>query len=762
LTGEDTSSHGVSLQHLITLRNAGFKVIPLDENDRPCEPWTPIYDDPNYWTVEKLNEEVSKFRNVATCLGMTRKDDQGSDLYLNCLDIDSDNVYKILFNLENGKSLEQYSFVAMAIQGTFVTKTRKPNGFHVYWLSHEQNKAISTVDCKPGFEFEIKTDKRGHCTLPPSIHREDNNFHYKNFGQDTIIISDKMYSEIMILLSDCLKTQSEDNQKYHSYPGNKYRSPIVLSNEEIQLICDSISPYYKKGYRHPIIYGLCGLFHKYDVPHESAINVIQTLAKVDEERKSRLVTLDETYKKDSKAVTGIKYFLDALEHAIGDRNIAKEVLEKIFRIMGKGANAVLWLTQTIIKEYTFKTMTDNEDIYYYHNDRGLYVPRGDWLIKEQCELIRPESTTHEIQEAINHIKRKTGVERSEFDSSPDILNLQNGLLNIHARRSSPHSQDYLSVIQLPVTHKPRTVCPKILRFFRDVLRPGDIHVVLQMIGYCMYRSCEYEKAFLLFGDGANGKGVLIKLIEALLGQNNCSHRSLQDLDKNRFAAADLYGKLANTCPDLKSLKLSETGNFKMVVSGDSITAERKFEHPFTFRNYAKPIFSANEIPESDDKTDAFYRRWRIFHFDKKFQKGKEDPRLIKELTTSDELSGLLNLALIGLKQLIDEGGFHDKDVDQTRRDYEENTNDVNAFLYHECIVDITNAEYSTLATDLYAAYVNFCTSRSTRPVEMSVFGKKLAARGIYNTRHREYGAREAYYDGVNLRRQMNGSNQESQ
>lgn len=265
---------------------------------------------------------------------------------------------------------------------------------------------------------------------------------------------------------------------------------------------------------------------------------------------------------------------------------------------------------------------------------------------------------------------------------------------------------------------------------------------------------------MLFGDGANGKGVLIKLIEALLSQTNCSHRSLQDLDKNRFAAADLYGKLANTCADLKSLKLSETGNFKMIVSGDSITAERKFEHPFTFRNYAKAIFSANEIPESDDKTDAFYRRWIIFHFDKKFQKGKEDPRLIKQLTTPEELSGLLNLALIGLKQLIDEGGFHDKDVEQTRRDYEENTNDVNAFLYQECIVDITNPEYSTLATDLYAAYVNFCTRRCTRSVEMSVFGKKLAARGIYNTRHREYGTREAHYDGVMLQRQIRGSNQE--
>ena len=133
------------------------------------------------------------------------------------------------------------------------------------------------------------------------------------------------------------------------------------------------------------------------------------------------------------------------------------------------------------------------------------------------------------------------------------------------------------------------------------------------------------------------------------------------MDKYRFALANLYGKHVNTFADLKPLKLSETGSFKMLVSGDSITGEHKFGQPFTFRNYAKLIFSANEILESDDKSVAFYRRWLIIHCNKMFQKGAEDTKLIMKLTTPEELSGLLNLALISLKQLIDEGGFHDKD-----------------------------------------------------------------------------------------------------
>lgn len=58
--------------------------------------------------------------------------------------------------------------------------------------------------------------------------------------------------------------------------------------------------------------------------------------------------------------------------------------------------------------------------------------------------------------------------------------------------------------------------------------------------------------------------------------------------------------MINMFADLKSEKLQDTGLFKMLVSGDSIRAERKYGQPFTFQNHAKLIFSCNDIPQSDD------------------------------------------------------------------------------------------------------------------------------------------------------------------
>ena len=111
------------------------------------------------------------------------------------------------------------------------------------------------------------------------------------------------------------------------------------------------------------------------------------------------------------------------------------------------------------------------------------------------------------------------------------------------------------------------------------------------------------------GKGDNGKSTFLKLFEHFLGIKNVSHASLHELNADKFAIADLSGKLVNICADLKSEKLPNTGVFKMLVSGDVIRAQRKHGQPFDFANYAKLIYSTNQIPESHDITYAYFKRW---------------------------------------------------------------------------------------------------------------------------------------------------------
>ena len=84
---------------------------------------------------------------------------------------------------------------------TYVVKTKKKYGYRIYWLSHEQHPSIRITDCKPGYEFEIKTDNTlGHGTLPPSNHRDDLTFRYQSIGGNKIAIEDGLYDGILNVL----------------------------------------------------------------------------------------------------------------------------------------------------------------------------------------------------------------------------------------------------------------------------------------------------------------------------------------------------------------------------------------------------------------------------------------------------------------------------------------------------------------------------------------------------------------------------------
>ena len=123
-----------------------------------------------------------------------------------------------------------------------------------------------------------------------------------------------------------------------------------------------------------------------------------------------------------------------------------------------------------------------------------------------------------------------------------------------------------------------------------------IPLIEEILGWCLLPDARFQKAVMLTGEGENGKSVFLDLIGDLLGDANVSNVALHDLEDNRFRAAELYGKLANIFADLDERGLKSSTMFKTLTTGDRVTAERKHAHPFSFRSYAKLLFSANKIP----------------------------------------------------------------------------------------------------------------------------------------------------------------------
>ena len=179
-----------------------------------------------------------------------------------------------------------------------------------------------------------------------------------------------------------------------------------------------------------------------------------------------------------------------------------------------------------------------------------------------------------------------------------------------------------------------------------------------MIGSCLLKHNRYQKAFILYGSGSNGKSTILDLLKKFIGIRNYSSMSLEKVT-DRFNTAELENKLANIGDDIDNVVIKDTGTLKKLFAGNSIQVERKGGRPYTIEPFATHIYSANYIPRSFDKSDGFYRRWLFIPFNAKFtpQDPDYDPLIEDKILTDAALSYLLNIGIRGARRLIKNGKF---------------------------------------------------------------------------------------------------------
>jgi len=380
------------------------------------------------------------------------------------------------------------------------------------------------------------------------------------------------------------------------------------------------------------------------------------------------------------------------------------------------------LADFIREDYRFVTFDDTDELYVY--GEGIYCPGGESLVKGLCEkYLGKEASTWRVNEVMNHIKRTTYINRSKIDAGINLICVENGILNLKTKKLMPHTPDVVFLNKIPIVYNPDADCPRVKQFFEEVCYIEDIQTIGELFGYCIYRDYPVHKAAMFLGEGSNGKSKTIALLRKFLGQNNVSSKELGELVNDRFAAIELYGKLANVCAEITADALKRTGIFKALTGQDLITAARKFKGAFSFVNYAKLIYSANKLPMTGDKSYAFYRRWILLSFPNTFEGENADPNILEKLTTPEEMSGLLNWALQGLYRLLKNGDFtYGKTVEEVQEQYEELSDPVYAYVKE--YLEVSPGE-AIAKDELYEHYVKWCKERKLPITAKNMLTKEL-------------------------------------
>ncbi len=322
-----------------------------------------------------------------------------------------------------------------------------------------------------------------------------------------------------------------------------------------------------------------------------------------------------------------------------------------------------------------------------------------------------------------------------------LINLKNGTFEITPKETilKPFNASDFLTYQLPFEYNRNATAPIFEAYLNRVLPDKQAQNILaEFMGYVFTdtSTLKLEKALLLFGDGANGKSVFFEVVTALLGIENTSNHSLENLtNETGYHRATIANKLVNYASELNG-KL-EASIFKQLVSGEPVVARLPYGNPFTIRKYAKLIFNCNKLPSDVEHTNAYFRRFLIIPFDVTIPESERDTELPQKIINS-ELSGVFNWVLDGLKRILINKKFSESEqVKQALENYKKHSDSVKMFLDDNSYVIDAN-ELKPLK-ELYNEYKTYCLECGYRVTSINTFSDRLKKGLGFETMRKDYG-----------------------
>lgn len=364
----------------------------------------------------------------------------------------------------------------------------------------------------------------------------------------------------------------------------------------------------------------------------------------------------------------------------------------------------------------FNIITINNQLYIYEDG---YYQQDERIIENKMIEIFPTILQRQRAEVLAYIRIKTHVNQSDIKVNPYIINLENTRLDLRTEKLLSFTPDAIEFDRIPVKYDPSAYCVDLDKMLNRVFLCDRevMDLFEEMLGYCLIKHCDYQKGFMLYGGGSNGKSTILDLIKRFLGSRN--YVSIE-LDKvtGKFETAELEHKLANIGDDVNNKSMGDTGLLKKLFSGNSVLVQRKGERPFDLEPYAKHIYSCNEIPRSaNDKTLGFYRRWILIPFNAVFKTtdADYDPLIKEKIFTDEALSYLLNLAIKGAKRLMSNKTFTEPEiVKEAMQEYKiDNSNTLSWITEME--LTISNV-CEKPRDELYTDFTNWCRMSNIKQI----------------------------------------------
>lgn len=357
-----------------------------------------------------------------------------------------------------------------------------------------------------------------------------------------------------------------------------------------------------------------------------------------------------------------------------------------------------------------------------------------WEIIDEIDLLNviEEGTGVDIissqnrTEIINTLKQE-GRKNMPKPIKPTWIQFKDTIVDISTGEKFESTPEYFSTNPIPWgLHKDNFESTPIMdSIFEQWVGPENIRKLYEIISYCLLPSYPIHRLFCFIGAGMNGKSCFINLLRKFIGEKNSTSTELDTLLNSRFEVTKLYRKLLCVMGETNFKELQKTSIIKKLTGGDLIGFEYKNKTPFDELNYAKIVIATNNLPETDDKTIGFYRRWLIIDFPNQFTEQKDILATIPE----EEYEALALKSSIILHDLLKAKKFtNEGSIEERMRKYEEKSNPFDKFLSECCDCEDPNGYIWKF--DFEKKFREWCKENHFRDYSEIAIGRKMKEKGI--------------------------------
>ena len=309
------------------------------------------------------------------------------------------------------------------------------------------------------------------------------------------------------------------------------------------------------------------------------------------------------------------------------------------------------------------------------------------------------------------------IVQTDLDNHSNLLNCRNGILDLDTLKLQPHDPKLLLSKRANFFYDSSIKSELFLRFMNEImLQDREKERYIQtLLGYAMTGAATQEQFYLFYGSSTrNGKSTLLGIIQHLLGDYACS------INPESLAQAKEYnGRTANgdiaRLHGIRFLQCSEPPKrmklnvelVKKLTGGDIITARHLYERDFDFIPVFTLFMNSNYLPVVLDNTLFTSGRVKVIEFNRHFEPHEQDTKLKQKLRSAENLSGIANWLIQGLKMYHDQGDrfIVPQSVERATNDYKDKSDKLKSFFADR----MTEDEKGILsAKSVYEEYAQWC------------------------------------------------------